>query len=1386
MTCTHAGARRDTQNGRSGRTGSLAFPGSKRVSCFGERHFFALPRAEGTVIALGAGGNMQRLCAHCLNTVGLGGSLPAREGDVTVAFGTGAIHADGEQEGPGAVEGSPPAAMNLVHTARYTPYNFVFKNIYEQLQKQANVYFLVMSVLMLLGERTCLFVGTIKAWSTAGLLGLMMCVSGLVAAMDDVQRHRADRETNYERHARRVDGTALTTIPWAEVRVGDILEVCKDEEFPADMVALCSSDARGCCYVSTTNLDGETNLKLREAAWQSSGINAACCGDVRVPPPCADLFSFTGTLHAGPGAAPQPLSAPHLLMKGTRLRMTQRCRGVVVYVGADTRMQMNTKKAPSKMPNIERVVNVSMWVAVALQALMALLTTLTYVWTRAYFQALPYLYPSGFESAVCLPDALASFITFFVLYSNLVPVSLYATMEVCNAAFAVYIQNDPTLQMPDGMGRERRASVRATNLCHELGQINHVFSDKTGTLTQNVMRLHSLWPAEHSAPLRDERQRLPAHGSGEHMLFLAALLCHDARRDEEGQLAGTSAEEVALLQGAEAYGWKLIDRQGTRLRIQTPAPGKAREEEYELLAMNEFESTRKCMSVVVVNVKTRERTLLIKGADTALLGPDKDKQGKGAATQQLRADTCAGRGQRAMLAGWRSFVDDDCDAWLERYKRAACTSSTNRAAELSALAREVERASELSLAGVLCIEDKLQEYVPETIAALKDAGLCVWVLTGDCSGTAEAVARSASLLDAATSVVRFTDGRSWREARGALPPHHAAPAKRKGMAMIVGGREIERLEEADRASFVETALQMDALVACRVTPAQKAELVRMVRHATKAASLRAVTLAVGDGANDVGMIQEAQLGVGIVGREGMQAANSADFAVSQFQCLERLLLVHGHWSYARSAQVVLFSFWRNAVQELLMCYYTFASGFSGTPLFEDRIRITFNFLCTIPIVGFGLFDRRVPADVLLDVPQHYAEGREGKLLNSQAMFTGLGHAVLHSLVIAYVAACAMEPLHTAGIGDYWSFCVVTYTLLVLGCNYRVAFLSRTWNVALASMHLLSLGCYAAYLWIYNGFSLPPALTSTAAWVYQVPRKVFEHRITYFCVGASVLGQFIIDGVGELLWSSKTPTGDASRPACAADPLACRASSRTQPRRGSLLQAAKTQQLSSWQRSAPHVNTALTAAGVAACALSLVAAAGSLHTTLLAAPYGAAPTVVPQDVLFTLPETLRGKVLVSYVIEPFYQNYNLMRANLRLLSGSEFNDTVEFPGRNLSFDGVGWSTDMEMLRSARDAAAAHLAAWVRADASPRLEKRYGWLDAGLRAGTVQAKVTSAYDAAALGASKQLVLSSTCSVYGWSLAGYLMAAGLAALFVAQRARVGICPKDGPHQPLMREAP
>merc|ERR1719237_585715 len=202
--------------------------------------------------------------------------------------------------------------------------------------------------------------------------------------------------------------------------------------------------------------------------------------------------------------------------------------------------------------------------------------------------------------------------------------------------------------------------------------------------------------------------------------------------------------------------------------------------------------------------------------------------------------------------------------------------------------------------------------------------------------------------------------------------------------MMLTGKALTALmgDPVGKGRFLKSAQTCDVLIACRVSPMQKAELVRLIREAAPKGR-EPVTAAIGDGANDVPMIQEAQVGIGIAGREGRQSVNNSDFAIGQFMHLQRLIFVHGRWNYLRACKFTLFTFWRNMVQVLIMFSYTFFSGFSGTVLFEDWLRLSFNGFGSIPVLAVGAFDQDVPASEACKHPQLYVVGREDQELNVQ-------------------------------------------------------------------------------------------------------------------------------------------------------------------------------------------------------------------------------------------------------------------------------------------------------------------------------------------------------------------------------------------------------------------
>jgi len=986
-----------------------------------------------------------------------------------------------------AANNSATYCSNQIKTSKYTWYSFVPVNLFEQLHKMGNVYFLLISVLMYIGEHTDFFIGTIKAFSTFGTLAMMMTVSAVVALLDDNKRKAADREAN-EQAANHIHigvggKGSKDKKAWEQVKVGDILVVHEGDELPADIVPLFCSGEDGACYVSTANLDGETNLKLKAAAplaqkalacGQSSGIaiedvqqrlHVLSEARVEAEAPQTSIHVFTGTFTLQ--QAQDSLSADNLLLRGTVLRNTKFALGVVIYTGRETRMVMNSRQVPLKLSNLEGVTNSVMIVVLLAQGLMAFFSDLLYLSQKGEYEDLWYL-P---HKALLLPDVISYWLTFFVLYSNMMPISLYPTMEFCNSLQTYFIRNDIQMYFKE---LNFPAGVRSSNLCQEIGQVGYVFSDKTGTLTQNVMELkkfcvngeifgemaqgRGFTDGERVAAVRSRDPEL-AKKIDDFLEVLAVSHTCMVSIVEDGSLRydAESPDESALVETAAQLGWKFTSRQGNSATVTNGE----KVINYEVLATNAFNSDRKRMSVLVkVNKNgSEEYCLLVKGADNVM--KERATCGTDLATLDQTLSSFATEGLRTLLVGKKKLEAKVAEDWLKTFNEAQRT-LTDRDGALAKVAEALEK--DVEILGITAIEDKLQDHVPETIEKLRNAGIKVWVLTGDKLETARNIGFSSKVLVDKMSIVTLD-----RE-----PPLAGQMTKAEAMfknrrpedkALMVTGAALEEILASDsvKRQFLDMAEDCSVVIACRVSPLQKAQMVRLVREGVTPCP---VTLGIGDGANDVPMIQEAQVGVGIAGREGRQAVNNSDFAIGQFSYLQRLLLVHGRWNYRRASKFTIFTFWRNAVQVLCIFYYTLVSGFSGTSIFEDWVRLSFNFLCSLPVMATGCMDQDITAKTALSNPRQYIWGREGLDLNATKMVGALASALVHSLIIAGVCWTAYPSFVATNAGDYYTFGTMTYCCLVLDMNYRVFFLNYTHNkYTLGALALSCLGL-ACFLIVY--------------------------------------------------------------------------------------------------------------------------------------------------------------------------------------------------------------------------------------------------------------------------------------------------------------------------------
>ena len=280
-------------------------------------------------------------------------------------------------------------------------------------------------------------------------------------------------------------------------------------------------------------------------------------------------------------------------------------------------------------------------------------------------------------------------------------------------------------------------------------------------------------------------------------------------------------------------------------------------------------------------------------------------------------------------------------------------------------------------------------------------------------------------------------------------------------ALVIEGAALKHLlgdPEFEEILFA-VASNCDAVIACRVSPRQKAQLVNLVRQNIQP---EPITHAIGDGANDVGMIQEAHVGIGISGKEGQQAVNASDFAIAQFRFLEPLVLIHGRWNFFRLSTVVLFSFYKNAVMAGVVICFTDRSIYSGTPLFDEWIMTSLNFVAAVPIVFLGIFDRCLSKDYVRAHPEVYAATRDNQLITIRPILRWIAVCIFHVSLLYYCTVPQQsygggvtpafegqmrdENLDAPGNGeggDHKSVGTVTFASLIVLLAYKVLIESKS-------------------------------------------------------------------------------------------------------------------------------------------------------------------------------------------------------------------------------------------------------------------------------------------------------------------------------------------------------
>ncbi|KHJ30289.1 putative aminophospholipid [Erysiphe necator] len=360
-------------------------------------------------------------------------------------------------------------------------------------------------------------------------------------------------------------------------------------------------------------------------------------------------------------------------------------------------------------------------------------------------------------------------------------------------------------------------------------------------------------------------------------------------------------------------------------------------------------------------------------------------------------DDFASEGLRTLLFGYRFFDEKEYISWKKIYTDAT-TSLVDRQTLIEKAGDLIEYDFELS--GATAIEDKLQKGVPETIDKLRRANIKIWMLTGDKRETAINIAYSARLCKSYSEIIIL----DYEKGNVNMVVSNALSDIKKGTlahtVIVVDGQTLSEIDNNDflALQFFDLVVLADSVICCRASPSQKASLVKRVRIKV----VNSTTLAIGDGANDIAMILEAHVGIGISGKEGLQAARISDYSIAQFRFLQKLLLVHGRWNYIRTGKYILGTFWKELVFYLLQALYQRWAGYTGTSLFESTSLTFFNTLFTsLSVVIIGIFEQDLSATTLLAVPELYIQGQRNEGFNIKKYIGWMFMAVIESMIIFF-------------------------------------------------------------------------------------------------------------------------------------------------------------------------------------------------------------------------------------------------------------------------------------------------------------------------------------------------------------------------------------------------
>ncbi|KAJ6150965.1 hypothetical protein N7470_007559 [Penicillium chermesinum] len=1059
---------------------------------------------------------------------------------------------------------------NVVSNAKYTPWSFLPRTLYNEFSFFFNIYFLLVALSQII---PVLRIGYLSSYIAP--LAFVVSISLGKEALDDITRRRRDAEANSEEFSVvSLDRSKEVEIikKSRDLKVGDVLKVRKNQRLPADVVILKSVtnemassrknsldepragpsadlldetpqtnapeassspadvSSAGDTFIRTDQLDGETDWKLRLPSVLSQILPLSEFTRLKITasPPDPRVNEFVGTIELSPptgfydahvdktsqgqnatqadsdqSANSAPLSIDNTAWANTVLASNTITYAAIIYTGSQTRAALSTSPSRSKVGLLEYEINN------LTKILCALTLTLSIVLVAL----------EGFEPTNDKVWYVAIMI-YLILFSTIIPMSLRVNLDMAKSVYGRFIERDKDI--PDTV-------VRTSTIPEDLGRIEYLLSDKTGTLTQNEMELKKIHvgTVSYANEAMDEvmsfiRQGFAGSalttpstafgtqagqgaaprtrreiGSRVRDIILALAVCHNVTpttEEEDGQIVTTyqasSPDEIAIVRYTEEVGLKLAYRDRESVVLES-TDSKRVVVRVRILDIFPFTSDSKRMGIIV-QFEQGENGLDSGSSDQSEIwfyqkGADTVMSSIVAANDWLDEETAnmAREGLRTLVVGRKRLSLGQYQEFSSKYKQAALSLQGRDAGMAKVVGEYLER--DLELLGVTGVEDRLQRDVKSSLELMRNAGIKIWMLTGDKVETARCVAISAKLVSRGQyihTVSKVTDKSIAQETLDFL-------RNKTDCCLLIDGESLTLMLGQFRTAFISVALShADAL------RPRKPKLPTLIRQHTKKR-----VCCIGDGGNDVSMIQAADVGIGIVGKEGRQASLAADFSITQFHHLTKLLVWHGRNSYKRSAKLAQFIMHRGLIISICQTMYSIASHFDPKGLFINWLMIGYATIYTNAPVFSLVFDKDVDERLANLYPELYKELKTGKSLSYQSFFGWVLISVYQGAVIQGLSQILLDTITGPRLIS------VSFTALILNELGMVAISITTWHPVMIFCLLGTLLVYAGSVpFLGDYFDLRYVIT--VDWVWRV---------------AAVLAASLIPvGAGKLIKQSWKP------------------------------------------------------------------------------------------------------------------------------------------------------------------------------------------------------------------------------------------------------------------------